>query len=754
MTQSSVAGTGESAERPSAGPLLRLVEFFNRPLLIRTLTFGLTCLAIAAGIGTYLTFADAGLEGPDPGVVLGFLYLDLSVLLLLTALIGQQLVGLWLRRRQRQAGSGLQVRLVVMFSLVAVTPTIVVAIFALVVFEFAMRSWFSERISTAVTSSRTVAEAYLEEHKRHVIGDTLAIAVDLNRLARSQRTDSETFARILEDQALLRNVSEIVVFDGTTRVLFRTGIGLGFESYPIPRHAVDQAREGRAVILEGDVDRVRAVVRLEDFPDVFVYASRYLNPDILGAVDRTVEASDEFQQIEDRLFVIRITFAMIFAIGALLMLFAAVWVGLYFAGWFARPVGDLIEASARVSSGDLDAEVPEFRVSAFSTLSQSFNTMTRQLRAQRDDLVEAHRDQETRRRFTEAVLGGVSSGVIRLDADGRIELPNRAAAALLDMELAELVTRRFTDLLPEMAELLAAARRAPSLRAEGQVQHARDDRFRVLLARIVAERSEGEISGFVVTFDDITDLQTAQRQAAWADVARRVAHEIANPLTPIQLAADRLKNKFADAIAPRERTGFEHLVDLIQRQVADISSLLREFSAFARMPEAVMDDVDLADLLDRQTELHQTANAEIDYEVSLPDGPLRARCDERQMRQAVTNLLQNAADSIEGRQEPCPEQGRIEVSAGIESGKVVVSVSDNGRGLPDMERHRLTEPYVTTRKQGTGLGLAIVRQIMEDHDGSIRMSDRPGGGAVVSLEFPVRVDRSDPTREHGAESDG
>ena len=752
MTQSSVAGTG-GGDRTSAGRLVRLVEMANRPALFRALAFGLTCLAIAAGIGTYLTFANAGLEGPDPEVVLGFLYLDLSLLLLLVALIGQQVVGLWLRRRQRRAGSGLQVRLVVMFSLVAVTPTIVVAIFSMVLFDFAMKSWFSERISTAVSSSRTVAEAYLAEHKRHVIGDTLAIAVDLNRLARSQSTDGEIFARILEDQAELRNVSEIVVFDGTSRVLFRTGIGLGFESYPIPRHAIDQAREGHAVILEGDMDRVRAVVRLEDFPHIFVYASRYLNPDILSAVDHTVEASDEYKLIRDRLFVIQITFAMIFAIGALLMLFAAMWIGLYFAAWFARPVGDLIEASGRVSSGDLAAEVPEFRVSAFSTLSRSFNTMTRQLRTQRDGLIEAHREQEARRRFTEAVLGGVSSGVIGLDADGTIELPNRTAAALLGMELDDLVARRFTELLPEMAELLDAARRSPSGRAEDQVYLARGDRHLVLLARIVAEGAGGAITGFVVTFDDITDLQAAQRQAAWADVARRIAHEIANPLTPIQLAAERLKSKFAGLIA-HDRNGFEHLVDMIQRQVGDIDSLLKEFSAFARMPEPVMDEVDLADLLAQQTGLQQTAHVGITYEVVLPAAPFRARCDGRQIRQAVTNLLQNAADSIEGRPEAAPEPGRIEVTADIGPDRVEISVSDNGRGLPDRERHRLAEPYVTTREQGTGLGLAIVRKIMEDHDGSIRMSDRPGGGAVVSLEFPIRVDRSDRNREDGLDSDG
>ena len=736
MTESTVAGTGSSETAPTGGRLVRLIAWSARVGLVRTLAFSLICLAILAGIGTYFTFVNAGPGGPDPEVVLGFLYLDLSLLLLLGALVGQHLVGLWGRRRQGLAGSKLHMRLVVMFSLVAVTPTILVAIFSMVLFDFAMKSWFSERIATAVGASRAVASSYLEEHKRNIKGDALALARDLNSQASVLITDPTRFTTVLKLQMRIRNLNEIVVFDSRGRALARAGLALSFDREELLGEATRYLRNGNMVILGSDRDRLRVIVHLAAFRDAYVYVSRIVNQEILELVEQVRHASTEYQQLEGRRFDIQITFAMIFAIGALLMLFAAIWIGLYFANWFARPVSNLIAASQRVSEGDLSAEIVEDHIGGFQTLIRSFNKMTRQLRAQRDDLVAAHHEQETRRRFTEAVLGGVSSAVIGIDETGRIDLPNRAAGVLLGIEPSEMAGRQFADILPEMVPLLADARQRPSRRAEDQIVIQRGGRHLALLARIVAEWSEGRIAGFVVTFDDITDLQSAQRKAAWADVARRIAHEIKNPLTPIQLAAERLKRKFGDTVADESGT-FESLIDMIQRQVGDIGRMVDEFSDFARMPDPVMAQADLSQLLREQTVLQQTAHPSIRYGVALPDAPLQVRCDARQIRQAVTNLLQNAIDSISLRQRDDPDAGWIGVNAEITDGWVTVSVADNGCGLPENGRHRLTEPYVTTREKGTGLGLAIVRKIMEDHSGEIRMSDRPGGGAVVSLEFPV-----------------
>ena len=717
-------------------------DWARRVGFLRKAAYALTLLAIASGVGSYTTFANAGPAGPDPEVVLGLLYLNLSLLLALGALVAHRLVNLWVERRQGLAGSRLHGRLVLLFSVVAVTPTIVVVVFSVLMFDFGIRSWFSERIGTAVRGSQAVAEAYLEEHRRNILGDALAMAKDLNRDAAILLSRPQRLGQILRAQAAIRNLSEVVVFEESGKVLARTGLSLTFDFEPFPEDAFRRARAGEVATLTSDVDRIRAIVRLENFVDAYLYLGRYVEPEILAYIDRTKQAVAQYGELEGRRFDIQITFALIFAVVSLLLLFAAIWVGLNLATRLARPVSELIGAAEKVSAGDLTARVGEGDVSELGTLSRAFNRMTIQLSAQRDDLIDAHRQEDTRRRFTEAVLGGVSAGVIGLDADGHINLPNRSAAQLLDVALSELENCQLGDVLPEMADLLALSRRRPSGRAEGQIELSRGDRRITLLARVSAQRSDGALSGFVVTFDDISELQSAQRKAAWADVARRIAHEIKNPLTPIQLSAERLRRKYTRQITEDADT-FEALTETIVRQVEDIGRMVDEFSEFARMPDAVLESASLSALLREQTALQDTAHPEIDYDLALPVEDLWIVCDARQIRQAVTNLLQNAADSIDARDtDDSANHGRIEIRLDAEPHGVAVSISDNGRGLPERDRHRLTEPYVTTREKGTGLGLAIVRKIMEDHEGEIRILDREGGGAVAILNFPNPADRT------------
>ncbi|HEX2114853.1 MAG TPA: ATP-binding protein, partial [Alphaproteobacteria bacterium] len=422
----------------------------------------------------------------------------------------------------------------------------------------------------------------------------------------------------------------------------------------------------------------------------------------------------------------------------LLLLLAAVWTGLVIATRLVQPIAALSAAAERVRSGDLLVRVEEGTSDdELGSLSRAFNRMTSQLSTQRAELVEANRQIDDRRRFTEAVLSGVSAGVVGLDADGRINLPNRSATVLLSTDLDRMIGRDFREAVPEMAALFEAARADPNRLAQDEVVIQRAGRRRTLLVRIAGERVAGGTIGFVVTFDDVTELEAAQRKAAWADVARRIAHEIKNPLTPIQLSAERLKRKYLAEITSDPET-FRICTETIVRQVSDIGRMVDEFSSFARMPAPVMRTEDLVELVRQTVFLQRNARPEITFETDLPGHPVRLALDQRQVGQALTNLLQNAVDAIHGR-EPAAElePGRIVVRVEERAGQIAIVVADNGKGLPTEDRDRLTEPYVTTRSKGTGLGLAIVKKIMEDHGGELSLADRPEGGAIVTLVFPA-----------------
>jgi two-component system nitrogen regulation sensor histidine kinase NtrY len=470
-------------------------------------------------------------------------------------------------------------------------------------------------------------------------------------------------------------------------------------------------------------------------------------------MSRTEQAVSEYQRLDQSRSWLQIAFAWIFAVVALLVLLAAALIGLVMANQIARPIGILINATERVRGGDLGVRVAEGQTrDELAGLSRAFNRMTGQLASQRAELMEAYSQIDGRRRFTETVLAGVSAGVIGLDAAGRIELPNRAAAELLSVDLLAAIGRDIGEVVPEFAELIEAARAAPERPRTAEVRTGPPTRPRTLLVRIGAELTSGRVNGFIVTFDDITELQLAQRKAAWADVARRIAHEIKNPLTPIQLAAERLKRRFAKEITSDPDT-FSQCADTIIRHVGDIGRMVDEFSAFARMPQPVIRREDVGQVVRETLILQKTALPRIAWSSDIPDrGPV-APCDRRMLRQALTNLLRNAADAVEMRVRGDGGAGAIAVTVAESNGLVSVQVVDDGIGLPREDRDRLMEPYVTHKPKGTGLGLAIVKKIMEDHGGQVTLDDRPDGpGTVAVLVLPCVRDPG--TRDPGEREPG
>jgi two-component system nitrogen regulation sensor histidine kinase NtrY len=714
----------------------------GRTGLRRKIAIALAAAALLSGIATYLALTGAPPFGPRPVVVLSLLNLDLILLLALAALVAKRLVEVWAGRRRGLAGSRLQVRLVVLFSLIAVLPTIIVAVFSYLFFSFGIESWFSDKVRTAISESVEVADAYVKEHQQAIRADALGMAQALNQYAATMIISPQDLVQALTIQASMRGLTEAAVLDNKGTMVARTGLIFALGVEDVGADALRRADQGEVVIMTDDQEeRVRALVSLGGFSGLYLYVGRFLEPKVLAHRRETQLAAAQYAQLEGRRAGLQITFSAVFILVAMLFLAAAVAIGINFAAQLADPISHLVSAAERVGAGDLSARVPEGEKNdEMVLLSRAFNRMTDQIQSQQQELIEANRQLDERRRFTETVLTGVTAGVIGLDRVGRVHLPNRSASVLLGVDLDASVGEDLAEVVPEMAELLEEATRRPDRIAQSQVQISDRNSTRTLLVRIAAEQDEEGIGGFVVTFDDITELLSAQRKAAWADIARRIAHEIKNPLTPIQLSAERLRRNYLKDIKKDPET-FRICTDTIIRHVEDIGRMVDEFSSFARMPAPVLKPEDLTAIVERAVFLERTAHSDISFRMNFATRPLTLRCDGRLVGQALINIVKNAVEAIEARVVeggPNPP-GQISVAVAEAAGRVVVTVEDNGKGLPKRGRDRLTEPYVTSRAKGTGLGLAIVKKIMEDHQGELLLEDGEPSGARVRLVFATET---------------
>jgi two-component system nitrogen regulation sensor histidine kinase NtrY len=748
-----------AAALPAAGrrPLTgRLADL----LLGKAMALGLSGAALLLAVATFSVLSGDSPFGPSsPQLVVGMVLVNMAVLLVLGASLAGRLVRVWVARRRGSAGARLHVRLVLLFGLVATVPAILVSGFAALFFDLGIQGWFSDRVRTALEASLAASRAYLIEHRGNIRADALAMANDLNRAQLLLPQNGLAFARTLGTHAALRGLTEAVVFEPTFgRVVSHAGASTGFVLEPPPAWALETARSGDVAVLPGEAEgRVRAVVALDPPSGLMLLIGRPVDPSVIEHMQRTESAVAAYEELDRNRSGLQITFVMIFALAALLVLLAAVLIGLMIANQIARPLIRLITAAEQVRAGDLATRVEEADSDdEIGSLGRAFNRMTSQLGAQRSELMQAYRQIDDRRRFTETVLAGVSAGVVGLDAEGRVNLPNRSASELLGMDLDAAIGRPLDEVLPEFAPLLAAVQGPEPASERARTMEVRigpPSNRRTLLARISVEwLNDRQADGYVLTFDDITALLTAQRQAAWADVARRIAHEIKNPLTPIQLSAERLKRRYLKQIAHDPET-FVACTDTIVRQVGDIGRMVDEFSAFARMPQPVIRPEDPVRLVREALVLQRDAHPEIEYLTDLPATPPVVPCDRRLLGQALTNLLQNAADAIAMRDQAMPVAeadsesapgavGRITVHLQVMEDALAIAVEDDGLGLPAGEdRDRLTEPYVTHKTKGTGLGLAIVKKIMEDHGGRLTLEDRADGtrGARAVLTLPWRA---------------
>jgi two-component system nitrogen regulation sensor histidine kinase NtrY len=714
------------------------------------LAYVLIVACLASGIATYAALNEMPPFGNDPDTVIWLLNVDLVILLALVALIARRIVSLWSGKKRGLAGSHLHVRLVYIFSILAAAPAIIMTIFSAFFFHFGVQAWFSDRVETAIIESQAVAEAYLEEHRQIIRADTLAMASDLDREAPILLNNQEAFDKFIQTQSLLRNLAEVIVFEKTGKVLARSGLTFSLEFEDLPEAAMQDAESGDVIVMTGDNDdRVRALVKLNNFFGTYLYVGRMVDPKVLSHVTSTRSASKEYEDLQNRYSSLQVTVTMIFVVVGLVLLTLAMWFGLILARQLVAPISELISTADRVRAGDLSARVPDQEtLQEFDYLAQAFNRMTKQIQEQQSELIEANRQLDRRRRFTESVLTGVSAGVLGIDVKGKINIANSSAAELLGFK-EEVVGKKIDDIFPALMELLDQAHKRPGKTTQGEIPYIQENGTRrIFLVRIVIEVIGDQEVGAILTLDDITELQSAQRKAAWADVARRIAHEIKNPLTPIQLSAERLKRKYLKQITDDPET-FSLCTETIVKHVEDIGRMVSEFSSFARMPEPVMKLENLTRHVEETIFLHKQAHRSIN--ITYKKGAnLQAQFDSQQIRQALNNLIQNAVDSVEARTDEGLKRKINVITAAYGKDEIAIIVSDNGAGLPkDANPESLTEPYVTHKPKGTGLGLAIVKKIMEDHAGKLILGTPEWlkdikeyedlGGATVILVLPLEV---------------
>ena len=729
---------------------LTLSRLYRRRRVRNAATLGLVTLAPVLALATYLVLGPLD-QGASALALRLVLLADLVYVLLVAALVLSQIGRLVAARRAKSAGSRLHLRLTGVFALMALIPTVTVAVFAGLTVNIGLEGWFSDRVSRVVSASLAAAQAYETKQREDLMIDARALARYIDTVRGAQSVgDREVLS---EGQIQVqRGLREAYLIDGTGTLRTRGDRSYLFDfERPTPEQIAGAVNAGGLVIKDWPNNEFRALVPLASFVDRFLYVSREVDGEILSLLDETQETVRLYQQLESERGRVLFQYGVLYLGFAVILILAAIWLGLWFAERLSGPVGRLTGAAQRVGAGDLDVQVrEETGDDEIAMLSRYFNQMTKQLKAQRKTLLDNTKQIERRGRLFDSVLGSVTSGVVGVDARGKVTFVNRSGARLLhwqeDRDSAPLVVA-----VPEFASLFALLQASPLEVAQDEVKVTRTGRLENLLVRMAKRRREdGRLEGYVVAFDDVTDLVSAQRMAAWGDVARRIAHEIKNPLTPIQLSAERIKRKFAPRLG-EDSDSLEQMTDVIVRQTGDLRRIVDEFSKFARMPEPDRQRHDLVSIVRDAVVLQQAGQPDVAIVADLPDIGVLADVDATMISQALTNLIKNAGEAIETlyRKGNAPEGHTRRIEVGMTTGPTgaVITISDNGTGLPE-DRARLFEPYVTTRDEGTGLGLPIVKKIIEEHGGTLALDDaapfeghtHSGAMAVITLPITVPVE--------------
>ncbi|MEP3438402.1 MAG: PAS domain-containing sensor histidine kinase [Hoeflea sp.] len=698
---------------------------------------------------------------PVDQVVLAALVINLIFVIGLVTLVLLEIRTLLKARRRGKAAARLHIRIVGLFSIVAILPAIMVAIVASITLDVGLDRWFSLRTKSIVNSSLSVAQAYVLENARFLQGQTVSMANDLDNARSLYTLDRVGFEQFMTRQAVGRGLLGAFLVRQDGSVISQADIETERPLPAVPQEALKDAVKGQPTLIPpGVTNLVGALIPLQQIDNTLLYTVRVVDPEVMRSMRLMEEATQEYQTLEQGRTSLQLAFGILYLGFALIVLLSAIWTAIAVADRLVRPIRILIGASDDVANGNLDISVPVHASDGdVGSLAQTFNNMIVQIRTQRDQILSAKDQIDDRRRFTEAVLSGVSAGVVGVDHQGAITIANRSARDILGSNGTEVIGNRFTEVAPEFETVMAEAAMRPRADARAQITLHRGGKERTLNVKVTREETHDQLESFVVTLDDITDLVIAQRSTAWADVARRIAHEIKNPLTPIQLSAERIRRRYGKQIPDDDRAIFDQCTDTIVRQVEDIGRMVDEFSSFARMPKPSKARADLRDILKDAVFLREVSRNDIEFIREIPEEPLEGEFDPRMLGQAFGNLIKNATEAIDAVPPDDERTGKtiiVRAERSADGREYIVDIIDSGRGLPGENRHRLLEPYTTMRDKGTGLGLAIVKKIIDDHGGEIQLRDAPaevdgGKGAMISVRLPVDAPAPAEEDEHAKE---
>ena len=707
------------------------------------------CLIV---LGPVLAVATYLFLGPLNGVgqsawLRFFLMMDLIYVLLIVGIVVVKILSVLQQRRSRRAGSQLHFRLARVFTTMSLLPTITVAIFATISINLGLEAWFSERVQSVIGTSLSAARSYVKEQQSALKEDISSLSSDLQnfRIERGLIEDDELRNELaLRQMKLQRGLKEAFILNGSGEIELRGERSYLFDFEKPKKQEIEASIKEVVLINDFDNNELRALIYLIGFGDRYLYITREVDGTLFNLLDKTQKTAILYQQMENDRTAFLLNFAVLYFALALLLIVSSVLFALWFAERLSKPIGRLAAAAKRVGSGELTTQVIEQKGDdEISQLGQYFNQMTKQLKQQRDELIENTQQIEERRQLFDSVLSSVTSGVVVLDQEGGVDFTNSAASILITERRKIDSQISLSDAFPELNSLFQQLKKSGLNNLQDEIKLVREGRLENFLVRMATMNEEKKTIGYVVAFDDVTKLVSAQRSAAWGDVARRIAHEIKNPLTPIQLSAERIRRKFGPLLKDEEQ-GLTQMVNVITRQTDDLRRIVDEFSKFARMPELKRKDEDLNDIVASIITLQQAGQPNVTINCSKPKSPIIISIDGTLINQAITNILKNAGEAIEARKQKASlssEAGIIKVVLKDEAESVIIQISDNGIGLPQ-DRSRLFEPYVTTRNKGTGLGLAIVKKIIEEHGGILKLEDAipfdNSGivGALISIDLP------------------